>query len=78
MKPTMDESRSLQSRVTELEIQLAHQQRICEQLNEVVTEHSQAMMRYERVILRLEDHIKLLRDQRKEQFVPREEKPPHY
>lgn len=74
----MEEARTLQSRVTELEIQLAHQQRICEQLNEVVTEHTQSMMRYERVILRLEEHIKLLRDQRKEQFDPREEKPPHY
>jgi SlyX protein len=74
----MEDQRSLQSRVTELEIQLAHQQRICEQLNEVVTEHTHSMMRYERVILRLEEHIKLLRDQRKEQFDPREEKPPHY
>lgn len=74
----MDSQRSLQSRVTELEIQLAHQQRICEQLNEVVTEHTHSMIRYERVILRLEEHIKQLRDQRKEQFDPREEKPPHY
>jgi SlyX protein len=74
----MNEPRNLQSRVTELEIQLAHQQRICEQLNEVVTEHTQSMMRYERVILRLEDQIKSLREQRKEQFDPREEKPPHY
>jgi len=74
----MDDQRNLQSRVTELEIQLAHQQRICEQLNEVVTEHTHSMMRYERVILRLEEQIKQLREQRKEQFDPREEKPPHY
>jgi len=74
----MDDQRNLQSRVTELEIQLAHQQRICEQLNEIVTEHTHSMMRYERVILRLEEHIKQLRDQRKEQLDPREEKPPHY
>lgn len=74
----MDDQLSMQSRITELEIQVAHQQRICEQLNEVVTEHTQSMMRYERVVLRLEDHIKLLREQRKEQFDPREEKPPHY
>ncbi len=74
----MDDPRSLQSRVMELEIQLAHQQRICEQLNEVVTEHTQSMMRYERVLLRLEENIKQLREQRKEQFDPREEKPPHY
>ena len=74
----MVEPRTLESRVTELEIQLAHQQRICEQLNEVVVEHTQQMMRYERVILRLEEQIKLVREQRKEQFDPREEKPPHY
>ena len=74
----MDPHRSTESRITELEIQLAHQQRVCEQLNEVVVEHTQQMMRYERVILRLEEQIKLVREQRKEQFDPREEKPPHY
>ena len=74
----MDPHRSVESRITELEIQLAHQQRVCEQLNEVVVEHTQQIMRYERVILRLEEQIKLVREQRKEQFDPREEKPPHY
>ncbi len=74
----MEENRSVNARLTELEIQLAHQQRVCEQLNEVVVEHTQQMMRYERILLRLEEQLKLVREQRKEQFDPREEKPPHY
>ncbi len=44
----------LSNRVTELEIQLAHQQRLCEQLNEVVTDHTQQIIRLERIIVRLE------------------------
>lgn len=68
----------LQDRVTELEIQLAHQQRLCEQLNEVVVEHTQQILRLERVVLRLEDQIKTVRELRKEAFDPGLEKPPHY
>lgn len=74
----MNSAQVLMNRVTELEIQLAHQQRICEQLNEVVVDHTQQLMRYERVLLRLEDQMKMLRDQRKEVFDPEQEKPPHY
>ncbi len=74
----IDNSQRLSDRVTELEIQLAHQQRMCEQLNEVVVEHTQQLMRYERVLIRLEDQIKLVREQRKEAFDPHQEKPPHY
>lgn len=74
----MEDHRNVNARLTELEIQLAHQQRVCEQLNEVVVEHTQQMMRYERILLRLEEQLKLVREQRKEQFDPREEKPPHY
>lgn len=68
----------LGDRVTELEIQLAHQQRLCEQLNEVVTQHTQQIIRLERIIVRLEDQMKTLREQRKEAFDPGLEKPPHY
>jgi uncharacterized coiled-coil protein SlyX len=71
--PTSD-----RQRITELECQLAHQQRLCEQLNEVVIEHTQQLMRLERVILRLEEQLKTLREQRKEVFDPSLEKPPHY
>ena len=67
-----------QERIDELEFQLAHHQRLGEQLNEVVTEHTQQILRMERLILRLEDQIKTVRDQRKEPFDPGIEKPPHY
>lgn len=70
--------KSEQERIDELEFQLAHHQRLCEQLNEVVTDHTQQILRMERIILRLEDQIKTVRDQRKEPFDPGIEKPPHY
>lgn len=72
------ESTDDRRRITELECQLAHQQRLCEQLDEVVTKHTQQLMRFERVILRLEEQLKTLREQRKETFDPGLEKPPHY
>lgn len=74
----MDQDQSQAKRVTELEFQLAHQQRLCEQLNEVVIEHTQQLLGMERVILRLEEQLKVLREQRKETFDPGIEKPPHY
>jgi uncharacterized coiled-coil protein SlyX len=74
----VDQDQAHAKRITELEFQLAHQQRLCEQLDEVIVEHTQQIMRMERVILRLEDQLKLLREQRKEAFDPGIEKPPHY
>lgn len=68
----------LHKRIADLEFHVAHQQRLCEQLNEVVVEHTQQLMRAERVILRLEEQVKLMREQRKEAFDPNLEKPPHY
>ena len=65
-------------RIGELEFQLAHHQRLCEQLNEVVIAHTQQIMRMERVILRCEVQIKTLREQRKEAFDPGLDRPPHY
>ena len=74
-----EESNSESSkRVSELEFHLAHQQRLVEQLNEVVVQHTQQIMRLERIVLRCEEQIKTLRDQRKEPFDPGLEKPPHY
>ena len=73
-----DDLSGANNRIGELEFQLAHQQRLCEQLNEVVVEHTQQIMRLERTILRCEEQVKSLRDQRKEAFDPGLEKPPHY
>jgi uncharacterized coiled-coil protein SlyX len=69
---------SADKRISELEFQLAHHQRLSEQLNEVVVAHTQQIMRLERALLRCEDQIKTLREQRKEAFDPGLEKPPHY
>ncbi|MGN6546086.1 MAG: SlyX family protein [Aureliella sp.] len=74
----MDEQQSLAKRITELEFQLAHHQRLCEQLNEVVVGHTQQLLRMERAMARLEEQLKLVREQRKEAFDPGIEKPPHY
>lgn len=73
-----DDLSALRKRISDLEFHVAHQQRLCEQLNEVVVEHTQQLLRAERVIVRLEEQLKLLREQRKEAFDPGLEKPPHY
>ncbi|MCC6509905.1 MAG: SlyX family protein [Pirellulaceae bacterium] len=74
----MPDESAIEKRLTELEFQFAHQQRLYEQLNQVVVEHTQQILRLERTNLRLEDQIKILREQRKEAFDPGLEKPPHY
>jgi len=64
---------------TELEIKLSHQQRLCEQLNEVVVDHTRQIMQLERVIGELKKQLTDLRDARKQEITdPREERPPHY
>lgn len=67
------------SRLTELEMTLAYQQRLCEQLNEIVSVHSQELLGLKRLVAELQGRVKELREQRKEpQADPHEEKPPHY
>lgn len=67
------------SRLTELELALAYQQRLCEQLNEIVTAHSQELLGLKRLVAELQGRVKEIREQRKEpQSEPHEEKPPHY
>lgn len=68
-----------QSRLVELEMSLAYQQRLCEQLNQIVTAHSQELLGLRRQVGELQGRIRDLRDQRKESATdPLEEKPPHY
>jgi uncharacterized coiled-coil protein SlyX len=75
----MEEStEKLGQRVQELEFQLAHQQRLVEQLNEVLVQHTRDLMRLEALARRLEEQVKLARELRKEAFDPGAEKPPHY
>ncbi len=70
--------RDADQRITDLEVGLAHQQRLCEQLNEVVVDQTRQMIHFERVILRLENQVKELQQQRKEQADPQADRPPHY
>ena len=71
--------KSTEDRVTELEIQLAHAQRLYEQLNEVVTEQSRRLDLIERLCERLQTQYKELKERQPEsRFDPVDEKPPHY
>jgi|TARA_B110000495_G_C22489541_1_gene301625 SlyX protein len=67
-----------QDRLTELEIQLAHVQRLYEQLNEVVTSQSKEIDRFERRFHQLQTQYKELKERPERGFDPVDEKPPHY
>ncbi|KLU05450.1 hypothetical protein RISK_002082 [Rhodopirellula islandica] len=70
---------SMEDRITELEIQLVHTQRVCEQLNEIVTELSLDAQRREREMKRLADQLKDLKNKATERGGDLEdERPPHY
>lgn len=71
-------SDSIERRLTELEIQLAHTQRTCEQLNEVVTQLSLTAQSRERLMQRMAEQIKDLKSNLSENAAPGDEKPPHY
>jgi SlyX protein len=71
--------KSTEDRLTDLEIGLAHQQRLCEQLNDVVYDQSKQLLQAHRLISKLETELRELRVQRKEPMPdPFDEKPPHY
>ncbi len=75
----MDGSVESDRKYVELEIKLSHQQRLCEQLNEVVIDHTRQIMQMERVIIDLRKQLTDLRELRKQEILdPREERPPHY
>ncbi len=65
-------------RVTELEIQLAHTQRVVEQLNEVVTEQSKQLDRVMRSVTRFEEKLDDFKYKIEEKRDLLDEKPPHY
>ncbi|QDS91954.1 hypothetical protein FF011L_06900 [Roseimaritima multifibrata] len=68
----------LDLRITELEMQLAHQQRISEQLNEVLTTQSMEVIKLTRVVQRLENQFRELRETPRGETDMLDEKPPHY
>ncbi len=75
----MDQA-TTQAHLTRLEIGLAHQQRLCEQLNEVVTSQTRSIMQLERAIGQLKKQFAELQSERKQDArgEPDQEKPPHY
>ena len=68
----------LNQRITELEIQLVHVQRLFDQLNEVVTSQAMETDRMQRRITQLQTQIKELKQKPAEATDPLDEKPPHY
>ena len=71
--------RDLESRVTELEMSLAHQQRLCEQLNDVVTSQTRQLIALEKLVPSLQQQLKELKFALKgDQPSPHDERPPHY
>lgn len=71
--------RELSERVEALEISLAHQQRLVEQLNEVVTDQAKQLMQFERIVPALQQELRDLKRQMSDTgpSIPNE-KPPHY
>ena len=65
-------------RVTELEIQLAHAQRLFDQLNEVVTSQATELDRVRQRLKTLEDLAKELKRKSESIEEMSDEKPPHY
>lgn len=69
----------LRNRITELEISLAHVQRLFDQLNEVVTSEAIRSDRMQRRIKELEQQLKTSKEKPpEEQRSLEDEKPPHY
>lgn len=69
------------ARLEKLEIELVHQQRVTEQLNEVVTEQTKELLRLGRAFDRLSKQVVELRKQPTAAETPpslEDEKPPHY
>ncbi|MEM8735363.1 MAG: SlyX family protein [Planctomycetota bacterium] len=72
-------AKSIEQRVEDLEIALAHQDRLCEQLNAIVTKQNEKMMQLENLVPALQQQIRDLKMSIRD--APRsaeDEKPPHY
>lgn len=66
------------SDTVDLQIQVAHLQRLYEQLNDVVTQQAMEADRMRRKIAQLETQIKQLKEKPAPAADPLDEKPPHY
>lgn len=71
-------SEPIADRVVRLEIQLAHTERVCEQLNEVVTSLARSADERDRLIKKMIEQIKDLKGKLEDSGSMEDEKPPHY
>ena len=71
---------NFEERLERLEVELAHQQRTTDQLNEVVSEQAVELLRLERAVKRAAKQIDELRTKtdKAEPTDLADEKPPHY
>lgn len=69
---------SADDRIIALETQLAHLQRLYEQLNEVVTEQAMEADRTARRMSQLVNQVKEMKQKHDPAIDPLDEKPPHY
>ncbi|MFN3192959.1 MAG: SlyX family protein [Aureliella sp.] len=76
---TAMQGKTIEQRVEELEIALAHQDRLCEQLNAVVTEQNEKLMKLENLLPLIQQQIRDVKMSIQETpRAPEDEKPPHY
>ncbi len=79
MNPHIDEPQTLETRVTELEELLTHQQRTLEQLNEVVLEQERRLKAIQASMLDLNNELTEVSEWVAENRpTENEETPPHY
>ncbi|TWU42602.1 SlyX family protein [Novipirellula artificiosorum] len=74
----MSSETELSERLVELEIHIAHVQRVCDQLNEVVTEQAMRQDRMQNAIKQLTEKMKEMKSVEEPAEDPLDEKPPHY
>ncbi len=70
--------KSLEARLTDLETIISHQQKLIEDLNDVVIDLQKRIDVLPREISRLSDEIRVARELSAEIRRPEDEKPPHY
>jgi SlyX protein len=70
--------KSLEARLTDLETIISHQQKLIEDLNDVVIDLQKRIDVLPREISRLSDEIRVTRQLSAEIRRPEDEKPPHY
>jgi uncharacterized coiled-coil protein SlyX len=74
----MNADRTIEKRLIQLETQLAHQQHVCDQLNEVIVDQAKRIMKLERTVVQLETQVRDSLATTREIRDLADEKPPHY